>query len=119
MIARTHHCPQYRTEISSPNHHRKSIHIDHPGSVRAMAERGGPVTEENVYTAFGDPVPASAPVIMATAQPDEEKGYIGERYDPSAGLQYLNARYYDPVVGCVLCTHRPERKCSEPLDNGA
>ena len=56
---------------------------------------------------------------MATAQPDEEKGYIGERYDADAGLQYLNARYYDPVVGCVLCTHRPERKCPEPLDNGA
>ena len=89
MIARTHHCPQYRTEISSPNHHRKSIHLDHPGSVSAMAERGGPVTEENVYTAFGDPVPASAPVIMAAAQ---QVGYVRARTETH--------------INRPLCSHR-------------
>ncbi len=29
----------------------------------------------------------------------ESKGYIGERYDTESALMYLNARYYDPVVG--------------------
>jgi RHS repeat-associated protein len=32
----------------------------------------------------------------------ETKGWIGERYDADAGLQYLNARYYDPVLGMFL-----------------
>jgi RHS repeat-associated protein len=26
------------------------------------------------------------------------KGYINERFDPETGLQYLNARYYDPLL---------------------
>jgi RHS repeat-associated protein len=29
----------------------------------------------------------------------ETRGFIGERYDEAAGLQYLNARYYDPRLG--------------------
>ncbi|MEX0971420.1 MAG: RHS repeat-associated core domain-containing protein, partial [Paracoccaceae bacterium] len=29
----------------------------------------------------------------------EEHGFIGERFDASTGLQYLNARYYDPDLG--------------------
>ena len=30
------------------------------------------------------------------------KGWIGERYDAEAGLQYLNARYYDPDLAMFL-----------------
>lgn len=32
----------------------------------------------------------------------ETKGWIGERHDADAGLQYLNARYYDPVLGLFI-----------------
>ncbi|MDD7973649.1 RHS repeat-associated core domain-containing protein, partial [Roseinatronobacter alkalisoli] len=32
----------------------------------------------------------------------ETKGWIGERFDEDAGLQYLNARYYDPKLGLFL-----------------
>lgn len=32
----------------------------------------------------------------------ETKGWIGERFDAGAGLQYLNARYYDPELGLFL-----------------
>jgi RHS repeat-associated protein len=32
----------------------------------------------------------------------ETKGWIGERHDGDAGLQYLNARYYDPQLGMFL-----------------
>jgi RHS repeat-associated protein len=31
-----------------------------------------------------------------------QKGYIGERFDPETGLQYLNARYYDPKFGRLV-----------------
>jgi len=33
---------------------------------------------------------------------DEAKGFIGERFDVDAGLQFLNARYYDPELGLFL-----------------
>jgi RHS repeat-associated protein len=33
---------------------------------------------------------------------DTAKGWIGERYDEGAGLQYLNARYYDPELGMFI-----------------
>ena len=33
----------------------------------------------------------------ATTKP-EDKGFLGERYDEASGLQYLNTRYYDPVL---------------------
>jgi RHS repeat-associated protein len=32
----------------------------------------------------------------------EERGFIGERHDPEAGLLYLHARFYDPVLGRFL-----------------
>ncbi len=32
----------------------------------------------------------------------ETKGFIGERFDADAGLQYLNARYYDPKLGMFI-----------------
>ena len=42
---------------------------------------------------------------MRLAQPltlAETKGFIGERFDDGSGLQYLNARYYDPRLGMFL-----------------
>ncbi|MCF2904996.1 RHS repeat-associated core domain-containing protein [Octadecabacter sp. CECT 8868] len=36
------------------------------------------------------------------AAAEESIGFIGERYDAGAGLQYLNARYYDPELGLFL-----------------
>jgi RHS repeat-associated protein len=39
-------------------------------------------------------------VFMQMAQQD--KGFVGERFEAGAGLQYLNARYYDPRLGLFL-----------------
>ena len=36
------------------------------------------------------------------AVPAAARGFIGERFDAGAGLQYLNARYYDPTLGLFL-----------------
>jgi hypothetical protein len=44
------------------------------------------------------------PWLSATQTLPETKGWIGERYDEDAGLQYLNARYYD--VSAVPITPR-------------
>lgn len=41
-------------------------------------------------------------VDEAATVEDETRGWIGERYDAGAKLQYLNARYYDPELGLFL-----------------
>ena len=43
----------------------------------------------------------SESVLTASAEP-ETIGWIGERFDAGAGLQFLNARYYDPELGLFL-----------------
>ena len=46
----------------------------------------------STYQPFGEKRTDSAGIIAT-----ETKGFIGERYDSSPELQYLNARYYDPL----------------------
>ena len=45
------------------------------------------------YRPYGQVLYAAA-ILPAT--PPEACGFIGERFDAGAGLQYFNARYYDP-----------------------
>jgi RHS repeat-associated protein len=66
--------------------------------VRAVTGAGGGVTETAVYRPFGE---QQERVLDASAA-GEDKGFIGERFDADAGLQYLNARYYDPKLGLFL-----------------
>jgi RHS repeat-associated protein len=58
----------------------------------------GKMAERSVFRPYGEALftdfnPAAA---------NESKGFIGERYDADAGLQYLNARYYDPKLGMFI-----------------
>ena len=54
--------------------------------------------ESALYKPFGE---QSEWVLPGNAAP-ETKGWIGERFDADAGLQYLNARYYDPELSLFL-----------------
>ena len=54
---------------------------------------------ETAYRPYGDVLNTSTPL---PAVPAEARGFIGERFDAGAGLQYLNARYYDPKLGMFL-----------------
>jgi RHS repeat-associated protein len=74
------------------------LHRDHLGSVRAITDAVGARVESAVYKPFGEQTEFVTPGLTAP----ESKGWIGERYDADAGLQYLNARYYDPVLGMFL-----------------
>ena len=40
--------------------------------------------------------------VDVVSDPAETRGFLGENFDPEAGLQYLNARYYDPEAGLFL-----------------
>ena len=74
------------------------LHRDGLGSVRAITSAAGVKIESALYKPFGE---QSEWVLPGNAAP-ETKGWIGERYDADAGLQYLNARYYDPELSLFL-----------------
>lgn len=63
------------------------------GSV--AAHRGAPVWI-GYYGPFGQPLTSYGSV------PLQGKACINERYDPETGLQYLHARYHDPLLGRFL-----------------
>ena len=72
------------------------LHRDHLSSVRFITGEDGFRARRSDFTAFGAP---QNEWTWQAAVAEEEKGFIGERYDEEAGLSYLNARYYDPVLG--------------------
>lgn len=74
------------------------LHLDHLGSVRAVTDASGLKVEGAVYKPFGEQNEWLTPGLAV----QETKGFIGERFDADAGLQYLNARYYDPILGLFL-----------------
>ena len=74
------------------------LHRDGLGSVRAITDAAGVKIESALYKPFGE---QSEWLLPGNAAP-ETKGWIGERYDADAGLQYLNARYYDPELSLFL-----------------
>ena len=64
------------------------MHRDHLTSIRLITGSAGVVVSRAGYAPYGDQSPALP----------QSKGWIGEKYDPETGLQYLNARYYDPLL---------------------
>ncbi len=75
-----------------------TLHRDALGSVRAVTSAAGLKAERSLFRPFGEE--ASTRFDLATAV--ETKGFIGQRMDADAGLQYLNARYYDPKLGMFI-----------------
>jgi RHS repeat-associated protein len=71
---------------------------DQLGSVRLIADQKQVIEERSKYLAFGREVENPT----ASSQAVETKGWIGERFDAGAGLQYLNARYYDPELSLFI-----------------
>ena len=61
-------------------------------SIRVATNAAGAEVERTLYGAYGAPEPGLL----------QSRGYIGERYDAETGLQFLNARYYDPALGRFL-----------------
>jgi RHS repeat-associated protein len=65
---------------------------DHLASNRLMTfMAGGQTTSRHDYGPFGQPLTSNGSTVI------NGKSYINERYDAETGLQYLHARYYDPM----------------------
>ncbi|MCF6305451.1 MAG: thioesterase domain-containing protein [Rhodobacteraceae bacterium] len=91
--------PDFRiTDAGGASEAISYLHRDHLASVRLITNAAGISEQSNTYTPFGDP---DTQTLLATAIP-EERSFIGERYDASTGLLFLNARYYDPDLGRFL-----------------
>jgi RHS repeat-associated protein len=65
------------------------IHSDLLGSTAATTNRSGNVSTRSRYKPFG--------AEWGTAK--NEIGYTGHKHDTDLGLTYMQARYYDPVIG--------------------
>lgn len=69
------------------------VHTDALGSVVAISNSQGQVTQRREYEPYGaqqSPTPTNGP------------GYTGHVYDAATGLVYMQQRYYDPMVGRFL-----------------
>ncbi len=76
-----------------------TLHTDHLGSVSSTIGWDGAEDTETAYRPFGE----IEEVVLDLTAFEETKGFIGERFDKKAALQYLNARYYDPKLYMLTC----------------
>jgi len=65
------------------------IHTDYLGSPAAETNGSGTVTARMHYQPFGESIEV----------PKDDVGYTGHKFDADLGLSYMQARYYDPVIG--------------------
>ncbi len=68
------------------------IHEDAQGSIVAISDNTGAVTNKYKYSPFGESAALSGTIF----------GYTGQRYDAETGLYYYKARYYSPSIGRFL-----------------
>jgi len=69
------------------------VHTDMMGSPIAETDESGNVLWREHYTPFGEKVDKEA------ASVNNSIGYTGHVNDSDTGLTYMQARYYDPVIG--------------------
>jgi RHS repeat-associated protein len=72
-------------------------HGDHLGSPIAATDASGAVTWRESYDPFGE-------TRIRPAANANNTGYTGHVQDEYSGLTYMQARYYDPVIGRFLST---------------
>jgi RHS repeat-associated protein len=65
------------------------VHTDQLGSVSAESNTSGATLSRMHYKAFGDNIETAS----------DDVGYTGHKFDTDIGLSYMQARYYDPVIG--------------------
>jgi RHS repeat-associated protein len=74
------------------NGQARYVHADGLGSVKALSDGRGAITDAYAYAAFGE-------VLSHTGTSGQPYRFAGEHYDPEAGMQYHRARWYDPATG--------------------
>ena len=75
--------------VTSPPRIITYVHADHLGSVVAETDQAGKVQKRFHYKPFG----------ATFEQQQDDMAYAGHKFDADIGLSYMQARYYDPVLG--------------------
>lgn len=75
--------------IDSANAAVTYVHTDHLGSVVAESNSAGQITKRFHYKPFGESI----------EQQQDDIGYAAHKFDTDLGLSYMEARYYDPILG--------------------
>ena len=95
--------------ISQERDGKKSYYVyDGHGSVRALADESGKVTDKYVYDAFGN-------LISSVGSTKNDFLFCGEQFDPVTGLYYLRARYMNPSVGRFITMDSYEGSIDDPV----
>ena len=88
---------------------KKSYYVyDGHGSVRALADENGKVTDKYVYDAFGN-------LISGVGSTKNDFLFCGEQFDPVTGLYYLRARYMNPSVSRFITMDSYEGSIDDPV----
>jgi RHS repeat-associated protein len=83
-------------------------HADGLGSTRLLTNGLGAVTDSYAYDAYGN-------LIAATGGSNNPYLFAGEQRDSETGLDYLRARYYDPLVGRFVSADAYEGTLNDPM----
>ena len=95
--------------ISQERDGKKSYYVyDGHGSVRALADESGKVTDKYVYDAFGN-------LISSVGSTKNDFLFAGEQFDPVTGLYYLRARYMNPTVGTFISMDSYDGSIDDPV----
>jgi RHS repeat-associated protein len=84
---------QFRLTNGNP----KYTHLDHQGSPIAATWWNGNLAWREHYTPYGEKTVNNSHNV-------NDIGYTGHVQDDASGLTYMQARYYDPVLGRFLST---------------
>ena len=71
------------------------LHPDHLGSAQSGTNQWGGIAWREQYSPFGEE-------LQSPAANDNLAGFTGHIKDKATGLNYMQARYYDPVIGRFL-----------------
>ena len=95
--------------ISQERDGKKSYYVyDGHGSVRALADESGKVTDKYVYDAFGN-------LISSVGSTKNDFLFCGEQFDPVTGLYYLRARYMDTSTGRFISQDTYQGDINDPV----
>jgi RHS repeat-associated protein len=83
-------------------------HADGLGSTRVLTNNLGGVTDSYAYDAYGN-------LIASTGASNNAYLFAGEQRDSETGLDYLRARYYDPLVGRFVSADAYEGSLNDPM----
>lgn len=93
----THYLSGGNTQVRLKNGTPEYIHLDYQGTPVLATNTGANVVWREHYTPFGEK-------WQSHSANDNDVGYTGHVMDDASGLTYMQARYYDPVIGRFLST---------------